>query len=390
MKLWPLVWSALWRKPAETVLVCLAVTAAFTLFGLMLGLHTTYRRLAESMRQDRMYVNARFPEATGVKMPIAMREQIARIPGVTAVSAFDRLNGYYRDPHNVARIRVVDRGTPLTEYGYRNRITPAQWSQLLATPTGLLVSQKVAQRWHLKVGDPLPFITRSDLRADGSPVWEFQVIAIVPDPGSPSGFMIGNFDYVDTSRSLPQRGRAIEFDVAVKDPARANDISVTIDEHFANSGFPTITIPDRAAEENVQRSGITAASITWPVAGAGIFMILLVTANGIAQSVRERIPEFAVLSAVGFPGGVLCLLVLLEAIVPCLTGAALGTAFASVLTRWPASYLPQDLQRVPAPTVSALVAAAAMGFALALAVLSSVPPVLRLRRLTVTEAIAGR
>jgi putative ABC transport system permease protein len=388
MKLWPLVWAALWRRPAAAVLVCGAVTAAFTLFGLMLGLHTTYRRLAENARQDRLYVNARFPGATGVKMPITMRAEIARMPGVTAVSAFDSIYGYYQDPHNVGWVRAMDRNTPLT--AYRQHLAPGQWRQLAAIPTGVLVSQKVAERWHLKAGDPLPFITPSEQRADGSSVWQFQVLAIVPDPDSPNGFVLGNYDYVDNAKREGRRGRAIEFDVALKDPSRANDISLAIDEHFANSGFPTVTIPDRASQESVQRSGISAAQVTWPVAGAGIFMILLVTANGIAQSVRTRIPEFAVLAAVGYRHSALCGLVVLEAHVPCLAGAALGTALAAALTAWPANYLPQDLQGVPAPTLSPIVAVWALVFALALALVGSLPPVLRLRRLTVTDALAGR
>lgn len=388
MKHWPLVWSALRRNPGDVLMVCLAVTAAFTLFGLMLGLQTTYHRVVESAREDRLYVNSRFPLATGVKMPIAMREQIARMPGVTAVTAFDQIYGYYRNPHNVARIRAVDPGYRLIHDDLK--ISPAQWQQLLATPTGVLVSQKVAQRWHLKVGDPLPFIARDDLRADGSRVWQFQVLAIVPDPLSPAGFVLANYGYVDSSRPAANRGQAIDFDVAVRTPALANDVSLSIDETFANSGNPTLTIPFRASQENVQRSGISAASATWPVAGAGIFMILLVTANGIAQSVRERVPEFAVLSAVGFANGTLCMLVVAEAILPCLSGAVLGTALAAELARWPVTYLPEDLGRVPQPTVSLLVALWAVGSALAVALTSSASPVLRLRRLSVVDALAGR
>lgn len=388
MKLWPLLWSALRRKPGEIFLVGLAVTAAFTLFGLMLGLRTTYRQLVESSREDRLYVNSRFPLATGVRMPLAMRDEIARMPGVTGVSVFDQIYGYYRDPHNVARIRAVDRNYRLIDY--EQTIGSAQWRQLQATPNGVLVSQKVAQRWHLKAGDPLPFIARDDVRADGSKVWQFQVLAIVPDPLSPRGFILGNYGYVDNSRPPASRGQVLELDVAVRDPALANRVSLEIDDNFASSGNPTITIPFRASEENVQHSGFSAASMTWPVAGAAVFMILLVVANGIAQSVRERVPELAVLSAVGFANGTLCTLVVAEAALPCLAGAGLGTVLAAALAGWPARYIPAALTDIPKPTVSGLVAAWAVGSALLLALVSSVPPVVRLRRLSVVDALAGR
>ena len=110
MKYLPLVWAAVVRKPAEALLMCLAVTAAFALFGLMLGLHTTYRRILESTRPDRLYVDPRFAIATGLRLPLAMRDQIARLDGVTGVGALYLLRGYYRDPHQSVRIRAVDEG----------------------------------------------------------------------------------------------------------------------------------------------------------------------------------------------------------------------------------------------------------------------------------------
>jgi putative ABC transport system permease protein len=369
--------------------VCLAVTAAFTLLGLLLGLHTTYRRLVESSRPDTLYVNVRFATTPmGIEMPIAMRDEIAHIPGVAAVAARDRLSGYYQDPHNVMRIAAVDHGAPGLAY---SPVTPGQWQQLFANPAGVLVSRNAAQRWHLKVGDRLPLITPPGTRADGAPAWQFQVTGIVSDGSSgPNGFILANYDYVDKARSPQVQGRAIEFEVAVTDPARITDVSLAIDDKFANSGSPTLSIPDRLAEENVQQSGISAARMIWPVSGAGIFMILLVTANGIAQSVRTRVPELAVLSAAGYQNRTLCGLVLAEAAVPCVIGALLGTGLAKALTVWPAKYLPEDLQGVPAPTLSLSVAAWALGLALLVALASAVPPVLRLRRLSVVDALAGR
>ena len=85
------------------------------------------------------------------------------------------------------------------------------------------------------------------------------------------------------------------------------------------------------------------ASKTWPVAAAGIFMILLLTANGIAQSVRERTPEFAVLETLGYRPSTLLTLVFAEAAIPCLAGAVLGAVFAILLSSVPTAFLPAAL-----------------------------------------------
>lgn len=388
MKLFPLVWSGLWRKPAEAILIALAMAAAFTLFGLMLGLQQTYRRLADSARLDRLDVYYRFPLSSGHHLTLAMREPIRRMPGVAAVGADFRLVGYYKNPHQTGRIVAVDHAMRFARSELP--ITRGQWDLLFADPENVLVSRRMAQRWDLRAGDTFPFISPPNVRTDGSDVWEFHVAAVVPDkPASESGYILGNFDYID--QSLPPAQRLVmAFTVALTDERRALKTSVAIDDLFASSGTPTLTVPEKTDEEFSQRSGISAARVTWPVAGAGIFMILLVTANGIAQSVRERTPEFAVLAATGFPVATLCAVVVQEALVPCLLGSVLGIAIAAGLTQWPARYLPVDLTGLPQPTVSPWVAAWAIGFATLLALASAVAPVLRLRRLSVVDALAGR
>lgn len=85
MRFFPLIWAAVWRKPGEAVLIGLAVTAGFTLFGLMLGLHASYQEIIDSSSDDRLTTDPRFPMSNGLRLPIAMRDQIARIDGVTAV-----------------------------------------------------------------------------------------------------------------------------------------------------------------------------------------------------------------------------------------------------------------------------------------------------------------
>ena len=390
MKYFPLVWSAVVRKPVEAILIWLAVTASFALFGLMVGLHTASDRLIESSRMDRLDVNERFPSASpaGVLMPIALRDQIAQVEGVSAVGSYYWLWGYYQDPHVRARIIGVDHG--MRAAWSELPITPAQWDQLFATPTGVIMSRNPALRLGLKEGDTLPLITPPGTRADGAPAWEFHVLAVVPDDLMAGPYILGNYDYLDKSRPLASQGHAMGFRVAVRDAAHANDISVRIDRRFTNSGTPTITIPDRVNTENYVNSGSSVSSRTWPIAGAGIFMILLLTANGIAQSVRERTTEFAVLEALGYRDVTLMALVFVEAAIPCVAGAIVGTGLAAALTRLPIQHLPNDLASLPKPTPSWMALTAAVGCALLLAFLSAAMPMRRLRHLGVTDALAGR
>jgi putative ABC transport system permease protein len=388
VKYLPLVWSAIARKPAEAILICLAVTAAFTLFGTMLGLRATYNSLIDNARNDRLDTDPRFPLSNGLRLPIAMRNQIARIDGVTAVASNSLLRGYYQDPHNTGRITMVDE--VMRDVGYDFKLTPAQWDYLFATPTGVYLSRKAAQRWNLREGDPLPLSALPGTRADGATYWRFQVLGVVPDkPTSLNGFILGNYKYYDNSRPLQDQGTTMEFRIAIKDASRADEISLAIDRLLANSGTPTLTIPEKSNAQLALTSGISAGSASWPVAGAGLFMILMLVANGIAQSVRERHAEFAVLRTLGFQHRTLGSLVFLEAAIPCLIGGILGTLLAAILSQVPIRYLPENLAHLPAPTILPAVVATAMVFVMLLALASSVIPILRLRRLSVIDALAA-
>jgi putative ABC transport system permease protein len=386
----PLVWSAIWRKPTEAVLTWLAVTASFTLFGLMVGLHASYDQIIARARLDRIYIDARFPSAsaTGVLMPIATREQVARVEGVSAVAAIYYLQGYYQDPHQRARIRAVDENMRFARPEWP--LTPAQWEQLLATPSGIFVSRGPAARLGVKQGDMVPLTTAPGMRADGAPAWEFHVLGVVPDLPGHEPVILGNFSYLDNSMPLGLRGYTQEFLVAVKDGAQAEDVAVKIDEALANSSTPTLSIPERVAEVDAVNSGVSVASKTWPVAGAGIFMILLLSANGIAQSVRERIPEFAVLKTLGFGDLTLMGLVFAEATIPCIAGAVVGMGIAKLVSGVPSNYLPADLAYLPKPTLSLEVLFVSLICALILALASTAIPIRRLRHLSVTDALAGR
>jgi len=390
VKYFPLVWAALWRKPAEAVLIWLAVTSSFTLFGLMVGLHATYDRLIEHSRMDRLYINARFGNASpmGILLPFALRDQIAHVEGVSAVSAVDYLRGYYQEPHQRVSIYAVDED--MRKAWPELPLTDAQWAQLLATPNGIFISRLRSATLGLKGGDTLALITPSVTRADGAPSWEFQVLGVMPKTPGYESLILGNLSYVDNSMPLALQSYAWEFRVAVRDATKANDISVRIDQELANSSSPTLTIPDKVAEIDAVNSGISVASKTWPVAAGGIFMILLLTANGIAQSVRERTPEFAVLTTIGYSQSTLMGLVLAEAAIPCVVGAGIGMGLAVLLARLPTGYLPTDLASLPKPTISPGIFAFSLVCAVLLALVGAVIPLQHLRRMSVIDALAGR
>jgi putative ABC transport system permease protein len=388
MKYIPLFWAALRRKPARLVLTLLSVVVAFALFGMMVGFRASFSHIVDIARADRIYVNSRF--AGG--LPYAMVDQVARIPGVTHLANEGFVGGYYQNPRNNIAVLMID--------GKMHQVWPelplsaAQFAQLAATRNGVFISRAVARRLRVTLhpGDTLPVKAPGLRRADGNQTWAFTILGLADDiETQPEGFAVGNIDFLNEARIAADRNTGGFFRVLVADPARGDAIAKLIDQSFANSGTPTRSISEKTAYENGTSSGngIDFPFVMESIAAAGLFMILFLTGNSIAQSVRERIPEFAVLKTMGFSDAGVMALVFAEAAMPCLIGAAIGMALAT----WVGSIFPRLLPpgaSFPPPYMSSLVYVIALLAAILVALVSAVIPATRIARLDVATALSGR
>lgn len=387
MKYLPLVWASLMRKKARLLLTFLSITAAFILFGMSIGFDASIKHLGDIAHEDRLGVASRF----GALMPMGMANQIARIPGVKRVAPQGAVCGYFRIPRNNTCVIIVDDN--YKKMYPEMPITDAQMNELKIHPDGAFYSRALAQQWHLKVGDRFPIISPGQPRADGAQVWTYQVLGIVddwPDEFGPAGYAISGMTYFDKSRIAANQGKIGFFHVQADSAQVGEATARAIDASFGNSSTPTWSMTDKFATTNgFAAGGIDVDFLTRSVAGAGLFMILFLTGNALAQSVRERIPEFAVLKTIGFSDLGVMALVFAETALPCILGAALGMAIA----RWFVAIIPHLLPpgvSIPLPYLTPTVYGLALVSAVLVAALSAVLPALRLGRLDVATALSGR
>lgn len=381
MKYLPLIWAALARRKLRTILTLLSVTAAFTLFGVMMGTEAAFQRMVDVINRSVVVTGARFAD----NLTDVMGQEIAAMPNVGAVSPGGDVPGYYRDPKVQADVMMVG-----DEAGWPNLpLSHAQWAQWRARPDGVFLSQETAAKWGVKKGDIFTLIAPTIPRADGGHAWHFQVLDVLEDtPYWPGGFSFGSYQYYKMSRPEADQPKAGWFQAVVKDPDHANDTAVAIDARFANSAIPTDSISERTMRNNGATAAVNVASVTRRVAAVGLFMILLLTGHGIAQSVRERLGEFAVLKTVGYSDAGIIALVFAEALTPALVGAALGIGLAALLGGRIAALM-SDLF-LPAPYLSAAVIGESLVAAILLAFLSVILPAVKLKRLDVAAVLSGR
>jgi len=269
-------------------------------------------------------------------------------------------------------------------------VTQQMWDVVQKDRTGIVMSESQAARWHKKIGDTFTMISKQMTRADGGSAWTFKVLAIGPDfQQSSNGYIFGNYDYIDKARPLADQGKIGEADLLANDPTTSAELAERIDHAFANSATPLVTITEKLARAGNDFGGLDIKAITHGIALAGMFMVLFLTGNGIAESVRERFAEFATLKTIGFSDRSVTIMVVLESALPCILGAAAGVGLAAVLARQIPKLMPSGFG-IPLPVMSPMVLLWAAASAFAVALLSAALPILRLRQMAIAPALSGR
>jgi putative ABC transport system permease protein len=218
----------------------------------------------------------------------------------------------------------------------------------------------------------------------GSSDWDFDIVGIytMPDnPGRANSFLF-NHSYFDEARSFG-KGTVGWYVVKVKDPNQAARVADAIDKRFANSPDETKTQTEKEFAQSFVKQQADIGFIVTSILGAVFFTLLFLTGNTMMQSVRERVPELAVLKTLGFSDGRLLALVLAESLLLCLVAALLGIGLAALV--FPALKDIIGEVRLPLEVVTL-----GMAIAIVLALLTGLPPAWRAMRLNIVDALAGR
>jgi putative ABC transport system permease protein len=269
-------------------------------------------------------------------------------------------------------------------------IAPAQRQAFAATRTGAVAGRRLAERFGWRPGQKLPIASEIHPRTDGSLNWEFDLVGILDadDPAvrGNTDLVLINAAYFDEARQFG-KGKTGWYVVRVADPRQARAVAAEIDRRFANSPDETKTQPEKEFAIGFAKQIGDIGALVTRILIAVFFTLLLLTGNTMAQSIRERIPELAILKTLGFSDGRVTALVLAEAALLLLLGGGLGMAGAT-------SLLPvvngATGGRFPPLLVSGATWLLAAAIALGVALVIGLPPALRARRLRIVEALAGR
>lgn len=382
MKYFPLIWSALWRKKPRTIYTMLSILVAFLLFGMLQAVSVGMSKSIEISGADRLFTAGKF-SFTEI-LPLGYYARIKSIPGVKLVTHASWFGGVYQEEKNFFPQFAVDHETYLEMYP-EFLVTAEARKEWARNKTGVLVGAGLAKRFGWKIGDRIPIRATIWPKRDGSNTWEFDIVGLIDGKDetarAQSEVLLFRFDYFDEARQFGQ-GYIGWYLERIADPAQSSTVANAIDRQFANSPKETRTDSEKAFNQAFMKQMGDIQLIIRSILGSVFFTLLFLTGNTMMQSVRERIPELAVLKTIGFSDRSVLGLVLTESLLLCLIAALLGLAAATLLMPGLAAKMP-GLQMEPEVWT--------MGVAIAalLAVIVGFPPAWCAMRLDIVNALAG-
>jgi putative ABC transport system permease protein len=340
---------------------------------------------AEQVRQTpNNRVVARSKEGWAGWMPYGYADRIREQPGVRYACASRWAGLRLPGKDNLFFPSFATEAEPLLAMHTELLIPAEQRQAFLANERGAMVSEQLATELGWKLGDRLVFDSRN---APGQ--WEVEVVTIFRSQREGFAERMVWIHYGFYNRGLPaeQQDRVGMISAEILEPNQGGRIARELDARFDAAPHQTLTLEDRVmAQANIGTFSaiLTALDV---VSYLILAVVMSIVGNTLAMNVRERTHEYGVMRAIGFDGRQIGLLVLGEAALIGLLGAAIGVGVSYPLFEKVVSRVLRDSFQFPPIVIPSRVAWLSFGLGIGLSALAAAVPVYRVSQLRVTEAL---
>ncbi|MBJ6981595.1 MULTISPECIES: ABC transporter permease [unclassified Luteimonas] len=388
MKYFHLVWAALFRRKTRTFLTLASIVAAFLLFGLLDGIRSSFAQLgqnADGAQRLQTASKLSFIET----LPISLQGRIANIDNIEAVTYANWFGGTYQGPKNQLFTFAV--APNYLDLYPEILVDPAEVEAWKRNRTGMLVGETMMKRFDWKVGQRVPLQSSIFPNSDGSLDWAFDIVGVLrakdkKSAGFTESLILMHYDYFEESTPYVD-GDVGWYISRVSDVRRSDAAARAIDALSANSPHETKSMSEQAAMASQLKQMADIGLIVGSIMGAVFFTLLLLTGNTMAQAVRERTSELAVLKTIGFSSSSVLCMVLAESMLIVVIGGVLGLALAAVIGPAASAGSGGMISLPPVGLQSWMLGLALM---LAIGLLVGALPAIRAMRLNIVDALAGR
>ena len=325
----PLVWANMKRRKLRFVLTFISILLAFLMFGMLDALRTSLSQAVNLAGADRLFLQSKVNIT--VSNPRGHYEKVKATPGVLAVAPFNWFGGVFKDSKQQIQVQATDPESFLKVYP-EVKLKPDEIAAWKNDRQAIIVGEQLATQYGWKVGQRIPLRSAIWRKTTGQDSWEFNIVGVYTVDGTGWDKRSALFQYDYFNESLQYGKDQVGWMVIkVANPAESEKVAARIDAMFANSPNETKTATERVFIkqflDQVGNIGLILVYVTTAV----FFTMLLVTANTMARSVSERTNEIGVLKTLGFSGGTILTIVILESLLLTFTGGLVGLGLSWLL-----------------------------------------------------------
>ncbi|HEX2585110.1 MAG TPA: FtsX-like permease family protein [Steroidobacteraceae bacterium] len=378
-----LLWANLNRKRLRLLLTIASIVVAFILFSLVEALQYALTGGVQIAGQDRLMTVQKVSLIN--PLPRSYFSRIQAADGVKSAISFNWFGGYYQQERNPVFSYPVLNEAQLTDVYPEIVVPPDQYSSWLQTRDGALIGRALATTQKWKVGDVVPLRSSIWFKSDGTNTWNFKISGIfdMKEAGDTSGLYF-HYDYFNEAGL--QNGKDFIGWVAfrVNDPNKLNEVAHNVDAMFTNSETETKTSSEKDFAQGFANQMGNIGKIVAVIVIAVFFTLLLVVANTMSQSIRERTNEIGVLKTLGFTKMQVTTLILAEAVLMTVIGGCIGMFIGGGAVKGIANSLAQYLPMMKVPTSAYILG---FGCMIVLGLLSGLLPCMQAWQLKITDAL---
>jgi putative ABC transport system permease protein len=317
------------RHKLRTILTIVGVAVAILAFGLLRTLVDLWYAGVEASSASRLVT--RNSISLVFTLPISYKDRIRQVRGVKDVSWGNWFGGIYKEEKNFFPNFAVEPRSYMAMYP-EYIVSPEEQKAFILDRKGCIIGRKTAERFGWKVGDQVT------LRGTIFPgQWEFVIRGIYrgAQKNTDETQLLFQWDYLNETvkKTLARRADQVGFYLISLDrPEQAAEVSMAVDAIFRNSLAETLTETEKAFQMGFVSMTEAIMVAIQIVSYVVIVIIMVVAANTMAMTARERIVEYATMKTLGFGPLHIAVTVFGESLVISLAGGVLG-----VLLTFPAA-----------------------------------------------------
>ncbi len=324
MTLTRFVAKSAFRNKRRSLLTVLSIMFSLVLLTLMMTIWRGFY-IDKGTAQSAQRLITRHRVSLTNFLPVYYREKIRTVPGVVAVAPVEWFGGLYKDqkPENFFAQFGTD-PEEIFKVATDFKIPDDQLAAWQHDQAGAVADRELAKKFGWKVGD------RIVIKGTIFPVnLELTIRGIFTAP-QPTIAVYFNQKYVEEAVPFA-KGKTGTFSILTDSADDVPKVASAVDGMFRNSPEPTKTESEKAFQLSFINSLGNVKAFILSICFAVVFATLLVSANTLAMSIRERTREVAVLKTLGFTRQRILTLYVGEAVTVALLGGLFGCALAAGL-----------------------------------------------------------